>query len=85
MLPNNETLHKVIRKGCFQNDEKKELRFCHDECVQQPLPEAMKEKNVSGYCCCTTDLCNTNFTLKEYPSVNVTDTVPISIGKCLFI
>lgn len=77
-LPNNETVHKIIKKGCFLNEEKNERKMCHDECVQQPLPDVMKKRNVSGYCCCTQDLCNANFTLKYYPPENATETVTLT-------
>ena len=79
-LPNNETFHKIIKKGCFLNEEQDEKKFCHDECIQQPLSRGMKKK-VSGYCCCTQDLCNANITHKYYPPENATETVTLTNGK----
>lgn len=74
-LPNNETFHKIISKGCFMNEEEEDRKLCHDECIQQPLSPGMKNRNVSGYCCCTQDLCNANITFKYYPPENATDAV----------
>jgi hypothetical protein len=68
-LPDNTTVGVVIRKGCFTisfempNTE----HPCGNQCIQSPVYDAMgRNKNVSGFCCCDTNYCNTNFTMTEY-------------------
>lgn len=63
---NNKTLLVVIRKGCFKIALHKNYEYCLKDCIQNPKYDAFPSKNISGFCCCTEDLCNVNFTAVDY-------------------
>lgn len=63
---NNKTLLVVIRKGCFKIALHKNYEYCLKDCIQNPKYDAFSSKNISGFCCCTEDLCNVNFTAVDY-------------------
>ena len=77
----NETLHRVIKKGCFQLDRCKDIQNASD-CIQNANNDAFKSENVSGFCCCNTDMCNVNFTAVDYEEYELTVIVPTTMrGK----
>lgn len=81
----NETLHRVIRKGCFQISLHKPSDHCQDDCIQNPDYDAFKSENVSGFCCCNKDMCNINFTAVDYEEYESTIAPTTSNGKlCLY-
>ena len=70
----NETLHIVIKKGCFGVSPANSLDHCQDDCIQNHKL-AFRTENVSGICCCNIDMCNVNFTSVPYVK-NETTTAP---------
>lgn len=62
----NETFQIVIKKGCFIISTQEPFKSCHNDCIQNPEYDAFKSENVSGFCCCTMDMCNKNFTPVYY-------------------
>lgn len=62
----NVTFQTVIKKGCFKVSAEKPSKRCQDDCIQNPNYDAFKSENVSGFCCCKTDMCNKNFTPVYY-------------------
>ena len=67
-IKDNKTVAVVHKKDCFiiSHVESTKQAVCSKECVQKPHYDAFKSGNVSGFCCCTEDMCNTNFTMVEY-------------------
>ena len=82
---NNETFHRVIKKGCFRIALHSKFQHCHEDCIQNPDYDAFKSENVSGFCCCTKDLCNINFTAVDYVENESTVTPTTIKGKLWFL
>ena len=81
---NNETFHRVIKKGCFRIALHSKFQHCHEDCIQNPDYDAFKSENVSGFCCCTKDLCNINFTAVDYVENESTVTPTTIKGELWF-
>ena len=81
---NNETVHRVIKKGCFKIALHSNFQHCCEDCIQNPDYDAFKSQNVSGFCCCTKDLCNVNFTAVEYTEYESTVTPTTRKGELWF-
>lgn len=62
----NETRHIVISKDCFSISLENHHKYCLKDCIQNPEYDAFRNRNVSGFCCCSHDLCNRNFTAVDY-------------------
>lgn len=62
----NKTQHIVIRKDCFGISLENHHKYCLKDCIQNPEYDAFRNRNVSGFCCCSHDLCNRNFTAVHY-------------------
>ncbi|XP_068715631.1 bone morphogenetic protein receptor type-2-like [Montipora foliosa] len=76
----NKTSLVVIRRGCFHIGLDNHLEFCRQDCIQNPDYDAFKSENVSGFCCCSGDLCNTNFTAVDYEDYESTIAVTTQQG-----
>ena len=77
----NKTSLVVIRRGCFHVGLDNHLEYCLQDCIQNPDYDAFKSENVSGFCCCSGDLCNTNFTAVDYEDYESTIAVTTQQGK----
>ena len=77
----NETQHIVIRKDCFGISLENHHKYCLKDCIQNPEYDAFRNRNVSGFCCCSHDLCNRNFTAVHYEEYESTVVGATSQGK----
>jgi len=76
----NKTLYGVVMKGCFALSAP-EL-YCQDDCIQI-YNYAFKREDVSGFCCCNTTMCNTNFTAIDYADYGTTVASTTSYSKSI--
>lgn len=82
----NETLHTVVMKGCFKISPDEGIQYCNqDHCIQNHKYNSFKSVNVSGFCCCDVNMCNTNFTtvLVDYVKYESTVASTTTNGKLI--